>query len=190
MKKGRILIIDDETVILESLGMFLTEKGYEVRCALSMAEGLEKIDGFKPDAVILDIRLPDGDGLDLLKKLKSRNEEAAVIMITAFHDMDTTIRAIKLGATEYITKPIDVDELEKAVLRAMRLSGGLAGEPAPARPCRRLQKRHDRREQQGDKGDIQGHRRPFRKPRHRSHRRRDGDRQGVDREGHPLQQPL
>ena len=125
MKKGRILIIDDEKVILESLGMFLTEKGYEVRCALCVAEGLEKIDGFKPDAVILDIRLPDGNGLDLLRKLKSRNDEAAVIIITAFHDMDTTIRAIKLGATEYITKPIDVDELEKAVLMAMRLTGAL-----------------------------------------------------------------
>jgi DNA-binding response OmpR family regulator len=67
VKKGRILIIDDEKVILESLGMFLTEKGYEARCAVCMAEGLEKIDGFRPDAVILDIRLPDGDGLDLLK---------------------------------------------------------------------------------------------------------------------------
>jgi two-component system response regulator AtoC len=135
VKKGRILIIDDEKVILESLGMFLTEKGYEVRCALCMAEGLEKIDGFKPDAVILDIRLPDGDGLDLLKKLKSRNDEAAVIMITAFHDMDTTIRAIKLGATEYITKPIDVDELEKAVLRAMRLTGALPESRRPSVPA-------------------------------------------------------
>ena len=135
MKKGRILIIDDEKVILESLGMFLTEKGYEVRCALCMAEGLETIDGFKPDAVILDIRLPDGDGLDLLKKLKSRNDEAAVIMITAFHDMDTTIRAIKLGATEYITKPIDVDELEKAVLRAMRLTGALPESRRPPGPA-------------------------------------------------------
>ncbi len=140
MKKGRILIIDDEKVILESLGMFLTEKGYEVRCSLTMAEGLEKIDSFKPEAVILDIRLPDGDGLDLLRKLKGRNDGAAVIMITAFHDMDTTIKAIKLGATEYITKPIDVDELEKAVLRAMRLAGGLPEgrrPPAPAAAYRK-----------------------------------------------------
>ena len=140
MKKGRILIIDDEKVILESLGMFLTEKGYEVRCSLTMAEGLEKIDSFKPEAVILDIRLPDGDGLDLLRKLKGRNDEAAVIMITAFHDMDTTIKAIKLGATEYITKPIDVDELEKAVLRAMRLTGGLPESrrsPGPAAAYRK-----------------------------------------------------
>jgi two-component system, NtrC family, response regulator AtoC len=123
VKKGRILIIDDEKVILESIGMFLAEKGYEARTAVCMAEGLEEIDAFKPDAVILDIRLPDGNGLDLLKELKSRNHGAAVIMMTAFHDMDTTIRAIKLGATEYITKPIDVDELEKAVLRAMRATG-------------------------------------------------------------------
>ncbi len=124
MKKGRVLVIDDEKVILESLGMFLTEKGYDARCAICMAEGLEKIDAFKPDVVILDIRLPDGNGLDLLRKLKGGNAESAVIMMTAFHDMDTTIRAIKLGATEYITKPIDVDELEKALLRAMRATGG------------------------------------------------------------------
>jgi two-component system, NtrC family, response regulator AtoC len=123
VKKGRILIVDDEKVILESLGMFLTEKGYEARGATCIAEGLEKIDGFKPDAVILDIRLPDGNGLDLLRELKSRKDEAPVIMMTAFHDMDTTIRAIKLGAMEYITKPIDVDELERAVLRVMRATG-------------------------------------------------------------------
>jgi two-component system, NtrC family, response regulator AtoC len=121
--KGHILIIDDEQVILESLGMFLTEKGYKANYAVSVAEGIEKFNGFKPDAVILDIRLPDGNGLDLLKELKQRNHEIAVIMMTAFHDMDTTIKAIKLGATEYITKPIDVDELEKALHRAMRIGG-------------------------------------------------------------------
>jgi two-component system, NtrC family, response regulator AtoC len=121
--KGQILIIDDEQVILESLGMFLTEKGYKAKYAASVAEGIEKFNGFKPDAVILDIRLPDGNGLDLLKELKQRNHETAVIMMTAFHDMDTTIKAIKLGATEYITKPIDVDELEKALDRAMRIGG-------------------------------------------------------------------
>ncbi|MGD0230670.1 MAG: sigma-54 dependent transcriptional regulator [Syntrophorhabdales bacterium] len=135
MKKGRILIIDDEKVILESLGMFLTEKGYEMRTAICMAEGLEKIDGFKPDAVILDIRLPDGDGLDLLRELKSRHDGAAVIMITAFHDMDTTIRAIKLGAMEYITKPIDADELEKAILRAMRATGAPPESRVPPDPA-------------------------------------------------------
>jgi two-component system, NtrC family, response regulator AtoC len=121
--KGQILIIDDEQVIVESLGMFLAEKGYKAHYAATVAEGLHKFTGSRPDAVILDIRLPDGNGLDLLKELKTRNHETAVIMMTAFHDMDTTIKAMKLGATEYITKPIDVDELEKALHRAMRAGG-------------------------------------------------------------------
>ncbi len=82
-----------------------------------------KFDTCSPDAAIMDIRLPDGDGLDLLGELKSNENRVPVIIITAFHDMDATVKAIKLGATEYITKPIDVDELEKAVSRAMKLSG-------------------------------------------------------------------
>ncbi len=123
MKKRSILIIDDEKIILESLKMFLTEKGYEVETAASAAEGREKLEACKPDAAIMDIRLPDGDGLDILRELKGRDSNVPVIMITAFHDMDSTVKAIKLGAAEYITKPIDVDELEKAVSRAMKLSG-------------------------------------------------------------------
>jgi two-component system response regulator AtoC len=91
-----------------------------------------KIDTAKPDTIILDIRLPDGNGLDFLKQLRASAIETPVIMITAFHDMDTTIKAIKLGALEYITKPIDVDELEKAILRAMRLRGFVKEEAAPA----------------------------------------------------------
>ena len=120
-----ILVIDDEKVILESLKMFLTEKGYSVESAASAAEGRQKVEGLKPDVVILDIRLPDGNGLDLLKELRDRNREMPVIMITAFHDMDSTIKAIKHGATEYITKPIDADELERAVQRAMKVTGAM-----------------------------------------------------------------
>ncbi|MGD0661512.1 MAG: response regulator, partial [Syntrophorhabdales bacterium] len=83
MMKGKsILVIDDEKVILESLKMFLTEKGYSVESAASAAEGRQKVEGLKPDVVILDIRLPDGNGLELLKELRDRNREMPVIMIT------------------------------------------------------------------------------------------------------------
>jgi two-component system, NtrC family, response regulator AtoC len=125
MRGKRILVIDDEKVIIESVGMFLSEKGYSVEGAVSATEGREKILAFRPDVVILDIRLPDGSGLDLLDELREANRELPVIMITAFHDMDSTIGAIKRGATEYITKPIDADELERAVARAMKVSGGV-----------------------------------------------------------------
>jgi len=122
LKKKSILIIDDEVSLLESLYMFMTEKGYDVKTAACASEGMEKAEALKPDTIILDIRLPDADGLDLLAELKKRAPETGVIMITAFHDMDTTVTAIKRGATEYITKPIDADELEKAVLRAMKVT--------------------------------------------------------------------
>lgn len=121
MKKKKILIIDDEQSQLESLEMFLNEKGYQVACATTGSEGLEKNTTFKPDIIILDIRLPDMDGLEVLHELKSKHNSRSVIIITAFHDMDITINAIKGGACEYIPKPIDIEELERAIDRALKL---------------------------------------------------------------------
>jgi len=121
MKKKKILIIDDEQPLRESLEMFLTEKSFKVECATTASEGLKRIGSFHPDVVILDIRLPDTDGLEVLQELRRRNNKTRVIMITAFHDMENTIKAIKRGATEYITKPIDVEELEKAINRALKI---------------------------------------------------------------------
>ncbi|MCX8023072.1 MAG: sigma-54 dependent transcriptional regulator [Syntrophorhabdaceae bacterium] len=120
MKRHRILIIDDEQNILESLEMFLCERGYEVACASSGLEGIEKNKAFIPDVIILDVRLPDIDGLELLKQLRENNHDKNIIIITAFHDMDTTIKAIKLGACEYIPKPIDIEELETAICRVLK----------------------------------------------------------------------
>ncbi|MBW2039949.1 MAG: sigma-54-dependent Fis family transcriptional regulator [Deltaproteobacteria bacterium] len=122
MGKNRVLIIDDEPSLLESLDMYLNERGYEVKCALDASDGLEKVDSFNPEAIVLDIRLPDRDGLEVLKELKRRGKESHTITITAFHDMETTIKAIKLGAHEYIPKPIDVEELEKAIEKVLKLS--------------------------------------------------------------------
>jgi len=122
VSEARILIVDDEPSALELLEVYLSEKGYEVSCAMSGSECTRKVASFKPDILILDIRLPDADGLDILKRLKEEKSTAHVIIITAFHDMTTTIKAMKLGAFEYIPKPIDVDELEAAIGRALELS--------------------------------------------------------------------
>lgn len=125
--RKKILIVDDERSLLESLEMFLSEKGYNVACAMTAAEAIKKNDSFKPDVIVLDIRLPDKDGLEVLKEFRETTRKSNVIIITAFHDMDTTIKAMKLGACEYIPKPIDIEELESAVERAAR-----AGAPGPA----------------------------------------------------------
>jgi len=111
----KVLIIDDQKAILESLYMFFTEKGYDTITAEYGREGLEKVESEIPDIVILDIRLPDISGIDVLKDIKAINEHIYVIMITAFHDMETTIAAMKNGAYDYIHKPINIKELDFTV---------------------------------------------------------------------------
>jgi two-component system response regulator AtoC len=119
VKGKRILIIDDELSLLESLEMYLQEKGYAVACAQSAVEGLNQCRRFDPQVIILDIRLPDGNGLEVLRQL-TRLGRKNIIIITAFHDMDMTIEAMKGGAFEYLPKPIDVEELEQAVAKALQ----------------------------------------------------------------------
>jgi len=121
MKKKRILIIDDERPLLESLEMFLTEKDYAVRCATTAGDGIGQCTVFDPHVIVLDIRLPDMNGLDVLQELV-RAGRRNIIIITAFHDMDTTIKAVKFGAFDYIPKPIDVEELDRAIERALKTS--------------------------------------------------------------------
>ncbi|MEW5721967.1 MAG: sigma-54 dependent transcriptional regulator [Thermodesulfobacteriota bacterium] len=118
----RILVIDDEAGIQESLFMFLLEKGFEVRVAQSLSEGMRQVEDFRPKVVILDLRLPDGNGLDALKPLSEMAPHAKTVVITAFHDMETTIEAMRRGAYDYIHKPIDVDELDRAIDRAVRVA--------------------------------------------------------------------
>jgi DNA-binding NtrC family response regulator len=114
----KILIVDDEHSILESLGMFLEEKGLTVFTAATGADGLSLFHQEHPQVVILDIRLPDADGLNILKSMVEQTPTAKVIMITAFQDMETTIRAMKRGAFDYIHKPLDINQVEQAVDRA------------------------------------------------------------------------
>lgn len=111
----KILIIDDQNAITESLYMFFVEKGYEVITAEYGREGVEKFESKTPDVVVLDIRLPDINGIDVLKQIKKINEKTFVIMITAFHDMQTTIEAMKYGAFDYIHKPINIKELDISI---------------------------------------------------------------------------
>ena len=118
---AQILIVDDEYSILESMEMFLGEKGHTVHKAETAEEGCSLFHRVKPEVVILDIRLPDGNGLDVLAELQRLVPSTKVIMITAFQDMETTIEAMKRGAYDYIHKPLNADEVEKAVNRALHI---------------------------------------------------------------------
>jgi len=116
---SKILVIDDDRSICESLKLYLTEEGHEAHTASTGTEGLNKFVGTQPDVVILDIRLPDIDGFTVLEDLREDDEKVKVIMITAHHDMETTIKAMKEGAFDYIHKPINIDELDIAIRKAL-----------------------------------------------------------------------
>ena len=118
---AKILVIDDEPSILESLNMFLTEKGHKVFTAIDGTKGLELFSKQFFPVVIMDIRLPDSNGLDILKIMVKEQKKSKIIMITAFQDMETTIVAMKRGAFDYIHKPLDVNDIEKAVNRAVNI---------------------------------------------------------------------
>ena len=117
---SKILVIDDDRSICETLELYLTEEGYEVVTAATGTEGLNKFVETSPDVVILDIRLPDVDGFTILEDLREEDENVKVIMITAYHDMESTINAMKSGAFDYIHKPVNVDELDMAIRKAVK----------------------------------------------------------------------
>ena len=113
----KVLIVDDDEHIRESLELYLKENGYEVISAPNGSKALFLFNRDKPKIIILDIRLPDMDGLEVLRRIKTSDGKVQVAMITAFQDMETTITAMKLGASEYIHKPIDINELEMIIDR-------------------------------------------------------------------------
>ncbi len=108
----RILIVDDEKSILELMTTVLVEWGHEVGTASSVGEGLEKIETFHPELVLLDVQLPDGTGLEILKVIMATQPGISVVMITANVDVKVAVEAIKRGAEDYLAKPLDLDELE------------------------------------------------------------------------------
>jgi len=110
-EKARILIIDDEDSIRFGFGAFLKSKGYAFLEAENGARGLMVARSQAPDLVILDMKLPDSDGLDLLHELKKENEFLVVIMITAFGTIEKAVQALKLGAENFLTKPFDPESL-------------------------------------------------------------------------------
>ncbi len=116
-----ILVIDDNRLIRQTFKNHLTSEGFDVTLASDGREGVDEFQRLEPDLVILDIHLPVIDGIEVLKQIREIDKNAYVIMITAFDDMKTTVTAMKLGAFEYICKPIDYDELLLAIRKAQRM---------------------------------------------------------------------
>ncbi len=124
MTAKKILVVDDEPDFCEVLRDFLGSKGYEVAIALSGEEALPAYMQEKPDVVVLDIQMPGMDGLETLRELKALDQGANVIMVTVIEDDEIAKRAMAEGAFDYITKPVDRDYLELALITKIRILEG------------------------------------------------------------------
>jgi DNA-binding NtrC family response regulator len=120
MKPEKVLVIDDQPLILKSLHKALEEEGLQVLTATRLHEGLALFHRERPLIVVLDMKLPDGNGLDVLPQLLETDPAVRVIMVTAYGDMDSAIRAMKLGAQDFLRKPYELAELLHAVRSALR----------------------------------------------------------------------
>ena len=118
-EKARILVVDDEAVVRESLGGWFRDEGYEVEVAASAKEALEKLAGAGWDLFLLDIRMPGIDGIELQRRLREAQPDAAVIIMTAYASVETAVEAMKQGAFDYVVKPFDPDDLEHTVRNAV-----------------------------------------------------------------------
>jgi two-component system response regulator HydG len=115
-----ILIVDDDATFCIMLRTFLEKKGYSVKEAFSFSEGLKAAKTNNFNVILTDIRLPDNDGLNLLKEIKSKQPQVPVILMTGYGDIRTAVKAIKMGAFEYVTKPINPDEILFIIQAALR----------------------------------------------------------------------
>jgi two-component system response regulator AtoC len=115
-----VLVVDDELLIRKSLGKVLRAKGYAVELASTGAEGLEKASEVRPHVMILDMRLPDTDGLSVLRRVRQLDPLLQVIVITAFGDVQSAVDAMKLGACDFLRKPYEMEDIVLSVEGAAR----------------------------------------------------------------------
>jgi two-component system NtrC family response regulator len=122
MIKSRILIVDDEEEICDMLADFLQDRGYETFIATTGADAVALIKAARPHLMLLDIRMPEMSGIDILRDAHAVDKEVGVIMITGYQDVEIAQEALKIGASDFVTKPIDLNYLETSVqtkLKAM-----------------------------------------------------------------------
>ena len=119
MSGPRILIVDDEKSLRDMLGLLFHKQGFEVLTAANYTEGVAAAIRSNPDVILCDIKMPDGNGLDLLSKVRDEKLPTPVIMITAHTSTEDAIQAMKRGAVDYISKPFNNDELLLVVRRAL-----------------------------------------------------------------------
>ncbi|SES77455.1 two-component system, response regulator RegA [Paracoccus homiensis] len=124
-----LLLVDDDEVFVTRLGRAMEKRGFEVRTALSVAEAQRLLVEKTPAYAVIDLRLEDGNGLDVVEALRDRREDARIVVLTGYGAIATAVAAVKMGATDYLAKPADANEVMAALL-----SSGEQLPPPPENP--------------------------------------------------------
>ena len=113
--ENTLLVVDDDKAFLQRLARAMEKRGFVVETAESVAEARAKIDAAGPNFAVVDLRLDDGHGLDVIEHLRARRPEARAIILTGYGNIATAVTAVKLGAIDYLSKPADADEIHAAL---------------------------------------------------------------------------
>ena len=111
-----LLLVDDDNPFRERLARAMEKKGFKVFQAESVKKGVESVKITKPGFAVVDLRLADGNGLEVIKEIQSTNNQSRIIMLTGYGNIPTAVAAIKEGAIDYLAKPADAEDVEKALL--------------------------------------------------------------------------
>jgi DNA-binding NtrC family response regulator len=115
MSRGRILVVDDEDIIRMSCSRTLAPEGYEIKMAVNGLEGLELLGKESFDLVLTDLKMPNMDGIEVLRTIKEKWPDTDVVIVTGYQTVETAVKAIKLGAYDYLEKPFTPDVLIETV---------------------------------------------------------------------------
>lgn len=139
--KGHLLIIDDDEILCDRLAKAMQKRGYNVRTAYSVAQGIEAAKEFEPEFAIIDLRLGDGNGLQIVEKIREIVDDCRIVMLTAYGNIATAVAAVKAGAVDYLAKPADADSIERALLQ-QNDGGELPLPPEDPMPADRVKWEH------------------------------------------------
>jgi DNA-binding NtrC family response regulator len=135
--KSKILLVDDEPAIRFGFSRYLSRAGYEIRAVSTLAEAREAIGSRHYDLVVLDMQLPDGNGLDWVGELRQSHPNSAIVVISAYGDIPTVVEAMKRGVDHYLEKPVDMGKLEILLQKGLELNTLRQGSAARRRLARR-----------------------------------------------------
>ncbi len=119
-KEIGILVVDDELIVRESFAQWFREDGYRVDSAEDAIVTLRKLQEQRWNIILLDIKMPGMDGIELLQRIREANKNIAIIIITAYASVESAVKALKIGAYDYITKPINPDDLDLLIRKALK----------------------------------------------------------------------